>query len=136
MSVKITPADKAFADCLKTAHDYTCERCGKEGRMETSHVLSRRHRTNYLRWDEQNANCLCHYCHRIWHESPLEANKWFIDKYGEERMDMLIEKKNSRIKVSKTEEPQIAKHYRNELKQIQEKRNGGQTGYIQFVSYQ
>jgi len=132
--MKISAADKAFADCLKSAHDYTCERCGKQGRMETSHVMSRRHRT--IRWAKDNANCLCHWCHKIWHESPLEAHQWFINEYGCGRMDLLIEKRNERIKVPKMEEKEIAKHYRDELAQVEIKRAEGQTGYIDFVSYQ
>ena len=133
MSVKIKPADKAFADCLKAAHDHTCERCGKQGRMETSHVYGRRHRT--IRWDKQNANCLCNYCHRIWHENPLESFQWFIDAFGQERDEILIEKRNSRLKVPKSEEKAIKAHYVAELKAINEKRANGETGYIDFVSW-
>ena len=134
MSVKIKPSDKAFADCLKTAHNYTCERCGKEGRMETSHVYSRRHRT--IRWCKDNANCLCHYCHRIWHENPLDSFVWFDEKYGSVRREFLIEKMALRFKVPKLEEKDITKHYREQLKIIEQKRSDGVMGYIDFVSWQ
>ena len=134
MSIKIKPADKAFADCLKEAHNHTCEMCGKTGRMETSHVYSRRHRL--IRWCKDNANCLCNGCHRKWHESPLAAFKWFVDKFGQLRVDLLLEKREARIRVPKTEEKEIAKHYREQLKIVEQKRAEGQTGYIDFISYQ
>lgn len=134
MSIKIKPSDKAFADCLKAAHDYTCEKCGKVGRMETSHVYSRKHRT--IRWSKDNANCLCHYCHRVWHESPLAAFAWFEHTFGSGRVELLIERMNNRVKVPKTEEKDIAKHYREQLKIIQDKRLHGENGYIDFISYQ
>jgi hypothetical protein len=134
MSIIIKPSDKAFADCLKAAHDYTCERCGKQGRMETSHVYSRKHRT--IRWCKDNANCLCNYCHRIWHDSPLDAFYWFDERYGEARRLFLIEKMNNRNKVSKLEEKDIAKHYKEQLKIVEERRNSGEMDYIDFVSWQ
>ena len=48
----------------------------------------------------------------------------------------MIEKMNNRQKVPKIEEKDIAKHYREELKKILAKRDSGETGYIDFVSYQ
>ena len=132
--MKILACDTAFANCLKAAYNYICERCGTQGRMETSHVHGRRHRT--IRWDKQNANCLCSTCHRWWHENPTESGIWFTNTFGSERDEILLEKRRSRLKVPKTEEKEIAKHYREQLKIIEAKRAEGEAGYIDFVSYQ
>jgi len=132
--MKILAADKYFSLCIRLAHAYTCEWCGQFGRMENSHVYSRRHRT--IRWDKQNANCLCNGCHRKWHESPIGASLWFVRKFGQQREDILIEKMNNRVKVPKTEEKLIAKHYREQLKLIEQARELGAVGYVDFVSYQ
>ena len=43
---------------------------------------------------------------------------------------------NSKVKVSKMEEKEIAKHYREQLKIIEQKRADGVIGYIEFESYQ
>ncbi len=134
MSIKITPADKAFADCVKAAYDYTCQVSGEQGRVELSHIHSRRHRT--IRWCKENALPKSHHKHRWWHENPTEAGAWFLNKYGQGMVDLLMEKKNSKFKVPKSEEKQIAKHYRNELKIIEAKRAKGRIGYIDFISYQ
>lgn len=131
--MKISPADAAFSKCVREANGYTCEMCGTVGRMETSHVFSRRHRT--IRWDKMNANCLCHACHRKWHESPLNAFIWFESEFGQGRIDILREKMNSKVKVSKLEEKDIAAHYRKELKRIQERLESGETT-VDFESWQ
>lgn len=134
MAIKITAADKAFADCVKAAYDYTCEKCGRTGRMELSHIHSRRHRT--IRWCKENGLPKCFECHAWWHQHPTESGAWFINKYGQGTEDILIEKMNMKLKIPKSEEKEIAKHYREQIKIIQEKRENGETGYIDFESYQ
>ncbi len=132
--VKRTPADIAFADCLKEAHDHVCVVCGRQGRMEASHIHSRKHRT--IRWCKENCLPKCHTCHRWWHGNPTESGIWFRNEYGEGMVEILLEKKRERVKVSKIEEKEIAKHYREQLKMIEQKRADGVTGYIDFVSWQ
>lgn len=132
--MKISPADKAFADCIKEAHNHTCAVCGIQGRMELSHIHSRRFRT--IRWAVLNALPKCHTCHRWWHENPTESGAWFEKTYGEGVVDLLIEKRNAKFKVPKSEEKEIAKHYREQLKIIEQKRADGATGYIDFESWQ
>ena len=124
--MKISAADKYFSLCIREANNYTCEMCGKMGRMECSHVYSRRHRT--IRWDVMNANCLCNGCHRKWHESPLKSFSWFEGEFGIGRVELLREKMNNKVKVSKLEEKEIARHYREQLKIVE---SGGD-----LVSYQ
>jgi len=134
MAIKITPADKAFADCLKAAYDHTCQVCGIQGRMECSHIHSRANRT--IRWCKENALPKCFVCHKWWHAHPTESGKWFLDKYGGGMELLLLEKKNNKFRISKKDEKEIAKHYREQLKIVEQKRSEGQTGYIDFVSYQ
>ena len=134
MAIKITPADKAFSHCIHAAYDNTCVRCGRVGRVECSHIHSRKHRT--IRWCKENGVAKCHTCHRWWHENPTEAGIWFIEMFGQGVEDILLEKKNMKLKIPKSEEKEIAKHYREQLKIIQEKRAMGAVGFIDFESYQ
>ena len=134
MGIKIKPADKAFGDCLKAAHDNICVVCGRQGRIEASHIHSRRHRT--VRWCKENCLPKCSTCHRWWHENPTESGAWFIGKYGDGLDQILREKIRSHYKIPKTDEPAIAAHYRKQTKEIQEKRNAGAVGYVDYVSYQ
>lgn len=131
--MKITPADKAFADCVKFKDRNTCQKCGiQRDRMECSHIHSRRHRT--IRWCKENAITKCHNCHRWWHENPTESGVWFENKYGSGAVEVLKEKKNSRVKVSKLEEKDIAKHYREQLKLMKEADLEGKE--LDFISWQ
>lgn len=127
-SVKVSAADTAFSLCIRTAAKYTCEKCGKtDARMECSHIFSRKHRT--IRWCKENAMCKCNYCHRWWHQNPLDAAAWFMTKVGEAFVDILKEKRDSKVRVTKIEEKEIAAHYRAELKKLE-------SGAADFDSWQ
>ena len=83
-----------------------------------------------------NAMSQCNGCHRKWHESPLKSFAWFESEYGNGRIDILREKMNNKVKVSKLEEKEIATHYRLEYKKIEACRSMGVVGIINFDSYQ
>ena len=102
--------------------------------MECSHRFSRRHRT--IRWCKDNADSLCSGCHRKFGENPLDGAAWLTKKLGEGFIDMLREKRDLKIKISKDEEKQIARHYRLQLRNIEERRANGETGIIPFKSWQ
>lgn len=132
--MKISAADQAFANAVKEAYNHVCQVCGKQGRVELSHIFSRRHRT--IRWCVDNTLPKCHSCHRWWHENPTESGKWFRDKFGDRFVDLLIEKRESKMKIPKSEEKEIAAHYRKVLKAIKEFRKMGVTVTIEVESYQ
>lgn len=134
MAIKIKPADKAFSDVVHAAYNHTCARCGRVGRVENSHIHTRAHRT--IRWCKENGVAKCHTCHRWWHGNPTEAGVWFIATFGQGVEDLLIEKRNQKVKIPKAEEKEIAKHYREQLKIIQEKRANGEEGFIDYISWQ
>ena len=141
--MKLSPADIAFSQCVRAAADYTCQMCGIQkppvsrrggSGMECSHRYSRRHRT--IRWSKINADCLCTGCHRKFGESPIDAMKWLLEYAGEGQIELLIEKRNQKYKVPKSEEKEIARHYRLQLRNIEEKRAAGEQGFIEYESYQ
>jgi len=139
MSLKRSPADDAFSKCVRAANNYNCEKCGSaydksSTGLHCSHVFSRRHRT--IRWCKDNAQPLCYSCHGWFGGSPLESGVWFRKLKGDGFVNLLIEKKNNKFKVPKSEEKEIANHYRKQLKLIEAKRIQGDSGYIDFVSWQ
>jgi hypothetical protein len=136
--IKRTPADKAFSDCVREAHDYTCQHCGKNNRhnpqaCHLSHFYGRRGRST--RWHKDNGFCLCAGCHNYLGEHPLEHSNWVKSILGEGCLDLLTERAYKPMKISKLEEKDIAKHYREQLKIIKEKRANGEEGYIDFIGY-
>ena len=139
MAIKISPADSAFSKCVRERNDWTCERCHKQydkgsTGLHCSHIFGRRART--IRWCGDNAQALCFSCHQWFGGNPLDATQWLTETLGQGHIDLLREKRENIVKVSKLEEKDIAKHYREELKTLEKKRAEGVTGRIEFVSYQ
>jgi 5-methylcytosine-specific restriction endonuclease McrA len=77
----IGQCDTAFALYIK-ARDGKCLHCGKvDTRHNCSHVIPKS-TCEHLRWDENNAQDLCYYCHmQFWHKSPAESGQWFRTTY-------------------------------------------------------
>ena len=137
--MKISLADSYFSKCIRASNDYVCDRCKKQydkssTGLHCSHNFSRRHRT--IRWCKENCIPLCYSCHQWFGGEPLDSGKWLEDFIGIGTVELLREKMNSKVKVSKLEEKEIAAHYRKQLKIIEDKRAAGVTGYIEFESYQ
>lgn len=136
--IKRTPADAAFSDCVREAHDYNCQHCGKNNRdnpkaCHLSHFCGRRAKST--RWFKENGFCLCAGCHMYMGEHPHEHDKWVRSVLGEGLFQVLIEQSQTLFRVRKQDEKEIAKHYRDEKKKILEKRKNGQEGFIDFVGY-
>lgn len=137
--IKRSPADMWFSKCVRAANNYTCACCGKvldasSSGLHCSHNFSRRHRT--IRWCKENALPLCYSCHAWFGGNPADSGKWLEEELGEGVLNILREKRDSKTKVTKQEEKDIAKHYREQFKIIEQKRANGVTGYIEFESYQ
>lgn len=137
--MKIKPCDTEFSRCVKEASDWVCNKCGTQYErgaqgLHNSHIFSRRHRT--IRWCKENGQSQCFSCHQWFGGNPADSGIWIAEKVGQGTIDILREKMNSRVKVSKKDEKEIAKHYREQLKLIKHKRLNGETGYIDFLSWQ
>ena len=117
MAIKRDAADKWFSDVVRKKAGHVCEGCGKvEGRMECAHIYGRSAKS--VRWSLDNAVCLCHYCHMRFTANPLEFTKWLEETLGEGHMEMLREKWQVLMKTNKELRKEIAKHYREEFKKM------------------
>jgi len=83
-----------------------CDRCGKGGEMQTSHIFGRGNKR--LRWVLDNAFCFCtdpygDDCHRWWHNNRKESMEW---AEGERDLDELRElmKINAPISMDELQE--------------------------------
>jgi len=122
MAIKRDAADKWFSDVVRKKAGHVCESCGKvEGRMECAHIYGRAAKS--VRWSMDNAVCLCHYCHMKFTANPLEFTKWLEETLGQGHMDMLREKWQVLMKTNKLLRKEIAKHYREEFKKMDEDEN-------------
>jgi hypothetical protein len=133
VKVKIKPADTWFSKCVRHAANWTCAKCGKQYTEENargldcSHTFSRRFKAT--RWASENCVPLCMGCHLWYHQQPTESGMWMRELMGEKAYDLLKEKKEQIVKVTKAEEKEIAAHYRKEYRRMLE------DGTTEFESY-
>ena len=120
--MKLSPADTWFSKCVRHSNNWTCQKCGKSYTpdnargLDCSHHYGRSKRS--VRWAKENVTALCMSCHRWWHEYPAESGLWLREFLGEGMADLLQEKANQYVKVTKLEEKEIAKHYKKEYERM------------------
>jgi hypothetical protein len=135
VGIKRDAADAAFSDAVRYSKNYTCEHCNISGgkrnsglpNMELAHIYGRRHKS--IRWDTLNGLCLCSTCHQMFTESPVTFTRWLEGYVGTGYLDILTEKRNTIFKTNKAMRACIAKHYRQELRNME-------AGPHDLVSYQ
>lgn len=117
MAVKRDAADIWFSKAVR-ARDGHCVYCGNTQTNECAHIIGRRNKA--VRWDMMNAVTLCHYHHRYFTENPLEFTDWLRGLYGDGHLDILREKSRAIFKTTRAIRAEIAKHYREELKNLEQ----------------
>jgi 5-methylcytosine-specific restriction endonuclease McrA len=124
-AVKITPADKAFSDYIRTRDKWTCQRCGKvydalvstqRMALHCSHFKGRGKEAT--RFEPLNADALCYGCHRYFTAHPDEHYHWQIPRKGQDTVDRIILASNGYKK--KSERALEAKYWKGELKKLEE----------------
>ena len=98
--IKLDRADILFSKYVRELHNWTCEYCGRMGkvggetvaRMEASHYITRKKRT--VRFDLENVRCLCSNCHKELGGYKREENGpydiWMQNKLGEKKYRLLV----------------------------------------------
>lgn len=142
MGIKRDPADNWFSKCVRERTDYTCEVCFKSyDRSSTglhcSHYHGRANKS--VRWHGDNAFAHCFGCHQKMGANPHEFQLWAEKTLGSGRYDILTERKND-INMAKqmfkdNKAGHIAKHYKKQHAILSEKRNNGETEYLEFDDY-
>jgi len=124
--MKLKPSDTWFSKCVRHSKNWTCEKCGKfypdamatgkaQG-LDCSHIFGRSYSST--RYWKQNAQALCAACHRWYHSEPTESGEWIKKTIGMKEYKELVVKKNTIIKVTKKDEKEISKHYRQEYRRM------------------
>lgn len=93
--IKIDKADAKFSEFIRRRDKY-CMRCGKSGTgdygivgLQNSHYFGRGRENT--RFDPENCDTLCFYCHLVWGSEDREAYREFkINQLGEERHTALM----------------------------------------------
>ncbi len=142
MAIKTKPSDKWFSKCVRERANYTCERCHRQyDRSSTglhcSHYHGRANRST--RWDKDNCFSICYSCHIFLGANPYDHTKFVESLLGDGKYELLLERKNDislgKMFAKDDKAGHIAKHYREQLRELQQKRADGETGYVDFISY-
>lgn len=141
--VKISPADQAFAVCVKIRAGGRCEASGREfpgaditGKavgLECAHVYGRRAKST--RWEPDNAVSLSHSKHRYYTENPHEWIAFVAEILGRNRFEALRKKWLTHVSVNEKLEKEIAAHYRRQARIMAQMRSDGVGGRIQFIAW-
>ena len=140
-AVKIKAADKYFSQCVRERAGWTCERCGSykpEGQRMGLHCSHYHGRGKWgVRFDPENCESLCYGCHAFLEQHPCEHEKRQREIMGDGGYELLLERARdtSLGRTAKRSEAQIRKHYREELKRMQDLRLQGVTGRIEFNNW-
>jgi len=138
--MKISPADKYFSKCVRARTNWTCECCGKQYEensqgLHCSHYYGRR--AYAVRYDPMNAFAHCFSCHQKLGSNPEDFHRWATETLGKQAIGILQEKRENigLAKDYKKNLKDVAKHYREQFKLIQEQRELGNNERINFVGY-
>ena len=110
--IKIDPADRAFSNYIRTRHNWTCQRCGKQytpptSALHYSHFQGRGKEAT--RFEPDNCDALCYGCHRYFTAQPGEHYQWQVKRKGQATVDRLILQSNTYKKKARKDEALIWK---------------------------
>lgn len=86
--------DRLFSSYILNKYKRICQRCGVSGsKCDTCHLIPRQ--VTSLRWNEENAICMCCVCHKwsainAFHQNPLSFAAWYHGNYGVEKANNLL----------------------------------------------
>lgn len=78
--------DTIFSKYIRLRDEY-CVLCGTPEKANCGHLFSRRHYST--RWDEENCYQQCYPCNFKHNIQPYHYHRWFIEKFGKDKMDEL-----------------------------------------------
>lgn len=95
----------------------TCQKCEKEiinpQGADTSHVFCK-NRYKSLKYNECNLKILCMWCHKWWHNVPIESAEWFKEKFPE-RWEYLQKEKLIIRKITIVQIDELIEYYKDAL---------------------
>lgn len=100
MKIRVDKLDILFSKFIRLRAGGRCEYCVKAfKRLECSHFHSRRKRS--VRYDPDNAACLCFSCHQYLGGNPYIHTEWFKGRLGSEKFEALNIRAEIPMKVDK-----------------------------------
>lgn len=139
-AIKRTAADIAFSKCIRERNGWKCERCGAQHERNSQglHASHFKGRGKWAtRFDPSNVFSHCYGCHSYLGSHPDEFADWVYSQLGDGLYEIVLERANDTKlgRTAKREAKEIAKHYRDQHKNMLAARENGVTGRIEFFGY-
>ena len=138
--MKRTKLDAIFSNLVRCRANWTCESChtyypeGHRQGLHCSHIFGRR--AVSTRWHPSNAIAQCYRCHKKGEEDRKWFCDWVSEYLGRGRFERLHLTWNKPVKWSKKIREEIYKHFKEQWNRMQEERNDGFLGRIDFEKYE
>ncbi len=133
-----TPADDAISKACRAGRNYICQRCFTQHLPNSRglHCSHHHSRGNWsIRLNPLNLEVLCYGCHQLVGGTE-ERRQEVLTEAEQEELWTLKRDTNLGKAIKRTKgKGKIAKHYRDELKRIQSKRNEGYMGYLEVKNW-
>ena len=120
----IAKLDKVFSLYIRLRDSengaFKCISCGQWKRFEQAdcgHYVNRQHMS--LRYSEMNCNAQCRKCNRFQEGNIQGYRKGLIEKYGEDKVELLESMQNQTNKISEFELEQMIIFYTEKVKELQ-----------------
>ena len=132
--------DAIFSNMVRERVNWTCETCKKyypEGHrqgLHCSHVFGRR--AVATRWHPENAIAQCYHCHKMGEEDRKGFVEWVSKEMGRGRYERLRQIWHKPVKWSKKLREEIYRDYKKKYQVMEDERNGGFLGRIEFERHE
>jgi hypothetical protein len=97
--------DATVSDLVRYRDEWTCLKCRRHyapfAGLECSHFKSRQHKST--RYDPENCDTLCGGCHSHFTKNPDVYRAWRIQRFGEQRIEVLDYKARHPFKITAAE---------------------------------
>lgn len=107
-------ADRLFSALVRRRAGH-CEACGSTSSLQCAHIWSRRYVR--IRWDPDNAVCLCARCHLRYTDRPIDFAAWVQTVRTAEQLERL---RHAVIAGPRPDLADVIAQLRLELEQLEE----------------
>ena len=133
---------KALSKAVRYAHAYdgdnckcvTCDTVKHWKEMQAGHFIPKAQGMG-IYFELYDVHPQCYRCNINLGGNGAEYYPYMLRTYGQGMIDILKEKQHSILKLNEFDFIDIAKHYEQEFKVLEEKRKAGVTGIIEIMGY-